>query len=264
LDVQNTVCGSIFAVVEGAMMSLRVLVSVNPRALSRVFDSRAVVSFVRSPAVVRLDGVGFGRVLRGRPVRDQKVHEALVEGCKRLAMFFNASFCHAVSDEANLYLFGSLPYGGREFKVVSIASSILSSVASLLLNQELYFDARVIQLDSPWQSVAYYLYRARVGLNNYVSKLYTELVSKESKGLGYMIEELRARGIDIDTDWRSTGTCIYAELVKKEGFNPLKNERVVVTRRVLRSSDDVGACLEKLISIAKSFEACRNRRCSEA
>jgi tRNA(His) 5'-end guanylyltransferase len=227
---------------------------VNPHALSRFFDSRAVTLFVRSPAVVRLDGVGFGRVLRGRPVRDQRVHEALVEGCKRLVKFFNASFCHAVSDEVNLYIFGSLPYGGREFKVVSIASSILSSVVSLLLDQELYFDARVIQLESPWQSIAYYLYRARVGLNNYVSKLYTELVSRECKGLGNMIEELRARGIDIDIGWRSTGTCVYAELVEKEGFNPLKNERVVVTRRVLRSSDDVGTCLEKLINIVKSFE----------
>jgi len=89
-------------------------------------------------------------------------------------------------------------------------------------------------------------------------------VSKESKRLGDMIEELRARGIDIAADWRSTVTCIYTELVEKEGFNPLKNKRVVVTRRVLRSSDDVGACLEKLISIVRSFEVCRNRRCSGA
>jgi hypothetical protein len=43
------------------------------------------------------------------------------------------------------------------------------------------FDARIIQLDNPWQAVAYYLYRARVDLNNYASKLYTEFVFKESK-----------------------------------------------------------------------------------
>ena len=235
------------------MTSLGVLMALNPHAMARLFDSRVVVFSVRPPLVVKLDGVGFGRVLRGRSVRDPVVHRALVEGCKKLMGFFNASFCHAVSDEVNLYVLRHLPYGGREFKVVSIASSILSSSVSLALNKELYFDARVIELESLWHAIAYYLYRARTGLNNYVSKLYTELVSRECRRLGEMVEELRRRGVEVVADWRSTGTCVYVELVEKEGFNPLLGEKVTTIRRAFKTSDSIDTCLEKLMNTVKSL-----------
>ena len=235
-----------------SLATLNALMALNLHAMARLFDSRVAVLTVRPPLVVRLDGIGFGRVLRGRPVRDPEVHGALVKGCEKLMGFFNASFCHAVSDEVNLYILRPLPYGGREFKVVSIASSILSSSVSLTLNKELYFDARVIELESLWHAIAYYLYRARVGLNNYVSKLYTELVSKECRRLGEMVEELRRRGVEVVADWRSTGTCVYVELVEKEGFNPLLGEKVTTIRRAFRTSDSIGTCLEKLVSTVKS------------
>jgi hypothetical protein len=164
-----------------------------------------------------------------------------------------------VSDEVNLYLFNHIPYSGREFKIVSIASSILSAATPLALGKELYFDARVIELGRPGLALAYYLYRARVGLNNYVSKLYTGLVSKETKRLGEMLEELRMRGVGVSMGWRSTGTCIYTDLAEKVGFNPLTSEKVIVMRRVTRYSGSVSTCLNQLSKAIKSKRYCNTR-----
>lgn len=225
---------------------------VSPGVLSKFFEERVVVEKVKSPIVIRLDGVGFGKALKDKPLRDQFVHKALIEGCRKLMLFFNADFCHVVSDEVNLYMFKDLPYGGRVFKILSISSAILSSSVSLNLGRELYFDARIILLNKHSLAIPYLLYRARVGYNNYVSKLYSTLVSKELSKLNTMINNLASKGIKIPLDWRSTGSCLFFDTIDKNGFNPITKESVVVKRRIVRYSDSIELCLDTLLKIVKN------------
>jgi hypothetical protein len=100
---------------------------INPSVLSKYFEEKVLVNRIQSPIVVYLDGIGFGKTLEDKPVRDYEVHRALIEGCKNLISCFNVYFCRVVSDEVNLYLFRNIPYRGGEFNVVSVSATILSS-----------------------------------------------------------------------------------------------------------------------------------------
>lgn len=229
------------------------ILSVNPRNIARFFEEHTVVEKVKPPIVVRLDGVGFGKSLKDRSLRDPVIHRALVDGCRKLMKFFNADFCHVVSDEVNLYMFRYLPYGGRAFKIVSISSAILSSFVSLRVGLELYFDSRLIILGKPGNAVPYLLYRARVGYNNFVSKLYTTYISSSTKKLSDMIESLTSRGVDISLGWRSTGSCLFIDSMIKESLNPITGNRVAVIRRITKDTDDMNVCLAKLIDITRQI-----------
>lgn len=224
---------------------------VNPSRLSKFFEERVVIEKVVPPIVVRLDGVGFSKALKDRPIRDPLVHRALVNGCKNLMKFFNAEYCYIVSDEVNLFMLKKIPYGGRVFKIISISSAILSSSVSLELGRELYFDARVVLLDNLRQAIPYLLYRARIGLNNYVSKLYTVTISKESKRLKDMINDLISKGVEVAMDWRSVGSCLYIDYIDKSGYNPITREYVSVKKRTLSSSDNIDICLTNLLKLIK-------------
>lgn len=229
-----------------------VITSVDPKKLSELFEKRVVIEKISPPLIIRLDGFKFRKFLSNRPLRDQRVHSALIEGCRKLMKFFNAEFCHIVSDEVNLYVLRSLPYGGRTFKILSISSAILSSSVSMNLGLELYFDARILVVDKPTLFIPYLLYRARVGYNNYVSKLYTSMVSKSTKKLKNMIEELEGLGIRISLDWRSTGSCLFIDYLTKDGVNPLTKENVIIIRRTINCSDDMAFCISKLMSIVNT------------
>ncbi|ABL88315.1 conserved hypothetical protein [Pyrobaculum islandicum DSM 4184] len=155
------------------MDSLKRLLSENPRLLEMRYREREAVCEPSSPPIaVRLDGVGFGKRLKDFPApRSKLVHAALVEVAKNLAMQHGASFVHVVSDEINLVFLNVVPYGGRTFKIISVLAAQAAAELTAKLGRPLYFDGRVIKLDSSCDAAKYILYRARVGLNNYVVQL---------------------------------------------------------------------------------------------
>ncbi len=231
------------------------ILNINPLALSNLFTKSEVWGeYIDLPYVIRLDGVSFRRILKDfEEPRDPRVHRALVDGCKELMKYFNASFCYVVSDEVNVFSFRYNPYSGRFFKIVSISSSILSSHTSLYLGRPLYFDSRVIKLDNPYKAIPYLLYRARIGFANYVSKLYTLYIDKHTTNLNEMIVRLRRKGIDIDFDWRSIGTCLYISRYMRKGFNPIDKVYVDVERRIIQESSDITECIENLLNTVKNI-----------
>lgn len=230
------------------------ILAINPAALTGFFKRREVVGgVVQAPLVLRMDGVNFGRMLREflQP-RDVRVHRALTLACRELMRFFNGDFCYAVSDELNLLIIGSIPYAGRVFKLVSVSAGIASAVASLQLGRKLYFDSRVVVLESPWEAIPYVLSRMRIGFGNYVSKLFTSLVKTvRTPKLRDMVVELLRRGVDLKTDWRSVGTCLYFSRVEKKGFDPLRGSHVVVERRVVRESSKLSECVNALVETVR-------------
>jgi hypothetical protein len=225
--------------------------SVNPAPLSKLYKQREVAGgMLRPPIVVRADGVGFGKALREGFTwpRDRRVHEALINAAEKLMRRYSASAAYVVSDEVSV-LFRTLPYSGRLFKVVSVMASILSSHTSIELNRPLYFDARAIQLTNIEEFIPYVIFRARVGLNNYVSSLYHSVAesSHETPPLLQMLKHVKEIIRERDS-WECCGTLLYRGTHLKEGVNMRTGKPVTVVRRtiikvnVTSPSDIIKAC----------------------
>ena len=208
---------------------------------------------IKPPFIIRLDGVGFGRRLSGFKVpRDLKVHKALVKAAKELIKYFNADYGLVISDEVNIFVMNTVPYGGRYEKIISISSGIVSTYTSLSLKKNLYFDSRIIRLRNINDILTYFTYRIRVGFNNYVSSLYHKVFTdKETPHLKVMIDKLRSKGIDVGkvSEWELYGTCILWETYMKKGYNPITHEEVMTVRRRLKALGKLSKCLKHLTKL---------------
>lgn len=178
---------------------------------------RAIEARVKLPFALRLDGVGFGRALKGyAEPRDERVHRALLQGASELVKRLSASGAYVVSDEVNVLLLGpSLPYAGRVEKLVSISASTLSAVVSTLLDRQLVFDSRVIPLESAEDAKRYVVYRTRVGLNNFVGSMLRRL-GAELAGvhLAERIAKLESLGVRLTERpaWEWSGSSVFWRL----------------------------------------------------
>ena len=190
------------------------LLAINPRVEEMRYREReaAIEGRVEPPIALRLDGVGFGKALRGfRWPRDRRVHEALIEAAEALLDRLGGDMVYVGSDEINLVMLGELPYSGRTEKLVSISAGIASAVSSLRLGRLLYFDSRIVPLEGGTDALRYLLYRARVVFNNYVNSMLASRgvrVEKLRGGLGERLRLLRQLGIDpLAEPWASIGSC---------------------------------------------------------
>jgi len=123
--------------------------------------------YTNTPFFIRLDEVGFGRMLEGfRRPRDVRVHNALIDAAAVLMKRYSLPLAYIISDEVNVLVYDSNIYSGRVEKIVSITAAIISSHTSLALERPLYFDSRIIPVNKN-EIKEYILYRARIGFNNY-------------------------------------------------------------------------------------------------
>lgn len=229
------------------MTDLRRLALVNPSVLSKLLKSAEVGGpRLMPPVVLRLDGVGFGRALTSagfKQPRDERVHEALVKAAEALMRRFSGVAAYVVSDEISVLLGSSIPYGGRLFKIVSVAASVASASITAMLGIELLMDCRPVLLPSMNAWGAYVLWRSRVAANNYVSKLYhsTKRGSLTPSFLS-MLYTLEHALLERDA-WEILGSCLTYASEEVEKVNPLTGEPVKKRRRVIRRFDGPWRCL---------------------
>lgn len=241
------------AVAQGGVYEAALLLAgLDPRRLEERYRARELYRGARieAPAVVRLDGVGWGRRLQGyRWPRDHRVHRALVRAAMELVAEYGADMGYVTSDEASILWLRGLPYGGRVEKLVSVSASAVSAGVSLHLGRRLFMDGRVVKLYGHGDVADYILYRARVGFNNYVSSLYhgPRRGRAETPSLREMLEALRARGLDpLREPWAALGTCI-ARLPSVKKIS----DGTVVERRRLVAMDTPLLCLDLLTPRAR-------------
>ncbi|MCD6324470.1 MAG: hypothetical protein J7L55_05130 [Desulfurococcales archaeon] len=210
-------------------------IQINPDALPYFRSKEVSLMRVDPPAVIRCDGVNFGKALKGyRSPRDWRVHNALLGAAEEFMRIYGGEAALVISDEINI-LMHHLPYSGRVVKLSSVAASFISSHVSLVLGRCLSFDGRVIPLLAR-EVVPYFLLRVRVGLNNYVSMRYHAAAGTKARTppLKVMLERLKERGLLRNAEmWEGLGTLVTWSRAVKEGYNPLMGERVEVLRRVL-------------------------------
>lgn len=228
------------------MDEARLLFSISPGPLHRKFKQREVTGgVVRPPFAVRMDGVRFSKALSGiRRVRDERVHTALVEAAELVMKKLGGDVGFVSSDEVSIVFLRNLPYAGRLFKVVSVSAGMLSSLVSLALSRPLYFDARVVQLENPCETIEYIVYRMRVTGGNYIASLYRrETGIKKFPSIIDMLEVVRDKGHE---PWALFGTCLVPSTVRKRGINKLTGEEVEYERRVIERVTGLKSCTERL------------------
>jgi len=228
------------------------LLSLNISRLTREFREREKPSErVRPPYVIRLDGVGFGKRLREfRAPRDEAVHRALVDAAEELMKWFCSPYAYVASDEINIIVVSEV-YASRTMKIVSVSAAIASSIVSLRLGKELFFDSRVTELDSVEQAYHYIATRMRICFGNLLTTLCRDLGCAGER-LERKIEILRDhRVLDGLEDWMLWGTCIYPESFVKEAIDRRSSVPIKVFRRRLVECSDPSTCLERVKRLAQ-------------
>ncbi len=231
----------------GPIEDLMRLARVSPVALSRVFKQMEVPGpRLFPPLVLRLDGVGFGRALSeagfSQP-RDKRVHNALVAAAEALMRRFSSASAYVVSDEVSILLDSGVPYGGRLFKVVSVAASLASAVITEKLGRELLMDCRPVLLPSVGVWGAYVLWRSRVAANNFLSKLYHGSRGRAmTPSFSVMLEHVKEKLFGVEV-WEVLGSCLSYEIAEEARINPVTGELVKKRRRALRRYDGPWRCL---------------------
>ncbi len=173
---------------------------------------------VEPPYALRLDGVGFGQALKGyREPRDPVVHAAIVSAATHLVRKFQGVGAWVSSDEINLVVLGpENPYGGRVEKLVSVSAGLASSIVTSALNRVLFFDSRVVPLESAHDAARYIIYRARVAASNFVTKLLQIRGVEPKGGFGERLNAARPL-LSLYGDWALLGTSVVWKWFVRRG-----------------------------------------------
>ncbi|MGB8309359.1 MAG: tRNA(His) guanylyltransferase Thg1 family protein [Methanoregula sp.] len=221
---------------------------------SEIFSKLATIP----PVFVRLDGRAFHGLTRkygfAKPF-DDRFCEAMVGVSVALVAESGLApvFAYTFSDEISLY-FNDLPFSGRVEKIDSVASSYAASALTLALegNEPLAFDSRIVQT-TPESAIVYMTGRQdeawRNHLNAYCQQaLITEgmdgtMAAKQLKGVPAkdLHEMMHARGVNLAKTpaWQRRGVLVHKKEVQKEGYNPITNKNVTVTRSMIMTDRDL-------------------------
>jgi len=154
------------------------------------------------------------------------------------------SLVYTFSDEISLYL-KKLPFSGRVEKIDSVAASFAASALSIALepDEPLSFDARVIAA-TPAYAVEYLINRQDEAWRNHINAYCQQALVADGmkprqaaaklKGMPSreLHELMHERGVNLAKTpaWQRRGVMVYRKEIEKEGYNPVKDEKVMTKR----------------------------------
>jgi tRNA(His) 5'-end guanylyltransferase len=205
------------------------------------------------PIIVRVDGVNFKKKLSEyKKPYDERLKNAFVEVAKAI---FNSPFTpeliYLFSDELNVYL-ENLPFRGRIEKINSVVSGLVSSLFTLQMNKEFFFDSRVIPIKKE-EVFEYLAWRQNECWRNCLNSYAFYTLLKEGYDPQEAIKTLEgikskklhdilfSKGINIAKvpAWQRRGILIYREEYQKEGYNPITGERVSTKRKKIVVNEEI-------------------------
>lgn len=201
------------------------------------------------PIVIRADGRNFKeslKRLRFEKPYDIRFEKGMVSAARRLLIDSSLApeWVYTFSDEFNI-LFNELPFDGRIEKLDSVVPSYLASALTIALDIDtpLAFDARVIPIHK--EDIPSYLqFRQAEAWRNHMQSYGFYTLVKEGMGEreaalrmhGMKSEDIHEmmwqRGINLGETpgWQRKGVFIYRKKTGKEGYDPIRKEKVMVTR----------------------------------
>lgn len=226
--------------------------------------------------VARLDGRSFTQLTKEicqfEAPFDVRFRDMMVKTVKELMNCgFRVIYGYTESDEISLLFHPEEDSFGRKVrKYNSVLAGEASAAFSLQLGQQGIFDCRMVPLPNIERVKDYFLWRQEDAHRNALNAhCYWALrkegesprkatAALEGKSIAYKNELLFQKGINFnDTpSWQKRGIGLWWEDVEKEGFNPIKGEKVITTRRQLHVEydlplrEDYGRFVEKVLTIA--------------
>ena len=209
--------------------------------------------------VARLDGRGFTRltkeVCKFEAPFDERFRNLMENTVKALMdCGFNVVYGYTQSDEISLLFHPEENSFGRKVrKYNSVLAGVASAAFSLQLGQQAVFDCRVVPLPAVERVRDYFLWRQEDAHRNALNSHCYWMLRKEGasvraatgqlKGqtVAYKNELLFQHGINFNElpAWQKRGIGLYWKQVEREGFNPIKKEKVVTLRRELTADYDL-------------------------
>ena len=207
----------------------------------------------------RLDGRSFTRltkdVCKFEAPFDIRFRDLMINTVKALMnVGFRIIYGYTESDEISLLFHpDDNTFGRKVRKINTTLAGEASAVFSLALGQVATFDCRVIPLPNKDRVTDYFLWRQedshRNSLNAYCywtlrqEGITARKATSMLKGMSVpdKNELLFSRGVNYNDlpNWQKRGTDAAFADVRKEGFNPIKQEKVFTVRRELTVNYDL-------------------------
>ena len=203
--------------------------------------------------VARLDGRSFSRLTKVicdfEAPFDVRFRDMMVNTVKTLMdCGFRVVYGFTESDEISLLFHTEEDTFGRKVrKLNSILAGTASAAFSLQLGPVAALDCRLVPLPNLERVRDYFLWRQEDAHRNALNahcywmlrkeglsvKAATEAL--EGKSIAFKNELLFSRGINFDKlpAWQKRGVGVFWADVEKTGFNPITNQEVTASRRVL-------------------------------
>ncbi len=201
------------------------------------------------PVIVRLDGRAFHRfakVLGLKKPFDQRFSDAMANVCRDLVAKsgLSPSFAYTFSDEISLYL-PKLPFSGRVEKLDSVAASFAASALTLALQpgEPIAFDARAIPA-TPEYAIEYLISRQDEAWRNHINAYCQQALIADGMKMRQAAAKLKGmpskelhdlmhkKDVNLSKTpaWQRRGVMVYKQETIKEGYNPVKDEKVTAKR----------------------------------
>ncbi|GEM45843.1 tRNA(His) guanylyltransferase Thg1 family protein [Deinococcus cellulosilyticus] len=231
--------------------------------------------------VVRLDGRSFSKFTQKNFQKpfDAAFKNSMVKTAEALMEDLHGFYGWTSSDEISILLPPTWAGYGRSLeKTLSLSASLAGSTFSLQVGEAVQFDSRIWLGASLEDVLDYFLWRqedsARCALQGWAywtlrqSGKSAQEVTRMLNGTdaAFKNEMLFTHGINFNSTplWQRRGVALYRGQAKKQGFNPLTHEEVLVQRQVLMQEDqlpmkeDYRAFLLQRLSQAVSHPTSRN------
>ena len=207
---------------------------------------------------VRLDGRSFTSLTKKMNYEkpfDVKFRDMMVDTVKALMEAgFRVVYGFTQSDEISLLFHRDENTFSRKVrKINTTLAGEASGTFSLALGEVATFDSRVIPLPNEKKLADYFAWRQEDAKRNALQGYCYWTLRKEGKtasqasrilnkqGFKFKIDLLEERGINFDEvpKWQTHGVGVYFKDIEREGFNPIKNEKVIAKRRELFADYDL-------------------------
>ena len=204
--------------------------------------------------VARIDGRGFTKLTKEkhsfeRPF-DVKFRDLMIETVQHLMNCgFNVIYGFTESDEISLLFDLDENIFSRKLrKYNSILAGEASAKFSVLLGDVGSFDCRISQLPRVQDVVDYFRWRNEDAHRNALSAHCYWLLRKKGKTARQATKEINGKstsfknellfqnGINFNElpNWQKRGIGFYWQIIDKEGWNPISEEKISTKRRVLK------------------------------
>lgn len=221
--------------------------------------------------VIRVDGKGFSKLTENNNFTkpfSNTFSDYMVKTATTLFDEFDAIYAFTEHDEISILLrFDADLYDRRVEKLATVSAGITSAAFTKYSNILGAFDSRIIVLPQFQDVIDYFQWRqndaARCSINSYcywtarnLDELSVGQATKlfERQTNAFKNEYLFSHDINFNDlpTWQRRGTGIYRCEYIKEGYNPIKNESILVSRkkpfidRELPMKSDYGDFIENL------------------